>query len=156
MKKVSQISMKSLGYSAKEVRSLVDGKNEAIFLGRIGGVAVETFHGEGKHGQWHGFKGSFIGANEKGDQYSANVAFFPTNITNKLLEQFEPGLVEIGVKADIYAVETDKNASGYAYMCEPVMSAETRTKVEKMQTELFSDLPVQRAIENNSAKNKAA
>ena len=156
MKKVSQISMKALGYTPKEVRSLVDGKNEAIFLGRIGGVAVETFNGEGKHGQWHGFKGSFIGVNEKGEQYSANAAFFPTNITNKLLEQFENGLVEIDVKADVYGIATDKNASGYAYMCEPVMSVETCTKIEKMQAELFSDLPVRLAIENNPAKNKAA
>lgn len=148
MKKLKQISMKELGYSAKEIRNLVEDKGEAVFLARIGGVAVETFKGEGIHGEWNGFKGEFIAANQKGEKFASSVAFFPANIANQLLDQFEHGVVEVEVKADVYAIESDKNASGYGYMCEPVIDAKTKSRVEQMQGSLFKDLPL--AIEDKT------
>lgn len=153
MKKLNSISMREIGYSAKELRNMTEDKGEAVFIARIGGVAVENIKGEGKHGEWNGFKGTFIAANNKGEQFQAKVAFFPANITNNLLEQFAHGVLEVEVKADVYAIETDKNASGYAYMCEPVIDARTKSRVQELQSELFNDLPLQL---ENKAKGKAA
>jgi len=153
IKKLTQISIKSLGYSAKDVRTMVEDKGEAVFVGRIGGIAADVMSGESKHGQWHGFKGTFLAVNKDGHQFTAPAAFFPMQVTNKLLEQFSHGCVEVDVKADIYAIETDKNASGYAYMCEPIMSVESKNKMEKLQGELFTNVPLQ--IENKAGKKAA-
>jgi len=142
MKKLPSLSTKSLGYTAKEIRKLVEDKNEAVFLARYGGVVSEQFVGEGTHGQWVGFKGQFIAVKADGTQYESSVAFFPNNIASGLVAKMNEGLVDLEVRADVFAVETTKNASGYAYMCEPVITAEAMNRFQKLQTSLFdSPLP---------------
>lgn len=124
VKKVRQISTKTPGYTAKEIRKRVDGKAEMIFLMRVGGVAGGAFGGQTKLGPWVGFKGIFFMLDAEGNRYSANTAFLPATVQKKLEADFAAGVVEVGFKYDIFATETDKNASGYAFICEPVMGAD--------------------------------
>lgn len=144
VKKLSSISMKSLGYSAKEIRKLVEDKDSAQFLARIGGIAASHFIGEGVHGEWTGFKGDFTSVKANGEVAEASVIFLPSNISKQLRDRLEHGEVEIEVFADIFAVETTKNASGYAYMCEPVLSESAdRRKQEITKRMLAGKLPTQ-------------
>lgn len=152
MKKLGQISMKALGYSAKEIRKRVEAAGEAVFLGRIGGIAAEHFTGESKNGEFIGFRGRFLAVNAENEQFESKVAFFPAAIANRLRDQMEQGVVEIEIKADVFAVESEKNASGYAYLCEPIMSAETEEKIDRMAKSLFQNVPL--AIENKSDTKK--
>lgn len=148
IKKLGQISMKALGYSAKELRKLVDEKDgEATYIARIGGVAVEMFSGESAKGEWHGFKGQFVAQNAKGETYQSSVIFFPSALTHMLKKQFEAGVCEVEIKADVFVGENDKSASGYGYICEPVMEAKQKARVEEIALSLFNDTP---ALEDNS------
>lgn len=159
-KKLATISVKSIGFSAKEIRKLVEGANgETVFLARIGGVAQEHFTGESKHGDYIGFKGQFFVITKDGDRYESKTAFFPSSVGNKLREQFEQGVVDIEVKADVYAVESEKNASGYAYLCEPIMTSETQEKLNRLQKSIL-DAPMPTATlaiaDKSQAKKKTA
>jgi len=145
--KLAQISMKALGYSAKELRKLVDNNDGAQYLARIGGVAVEMFTGESAKGQWYGFKGQFVAQNQKGETFSSSVIFFPAGITNTLVKQFDAGVCEVEIKADVFVGENDKSASGYGYICEPVMEAKQKARVEELALSLFNDTP---ALEDKS------
>jgi hypothetical protein len=147
VKKLAAINFKDLGFSAKEIRKLIEDKKEAVFLARIGGIAMEYFTGESKNGEFTGFKGQFLAITKDGNQYSASTVFFPVSIATKLREQMDSGVTEIEVKADVYATETDKNASGYAYLCEPVMTSEAAEKMAKLQKSILGTaLPVQLAL----------
>lgn len=130
LKKIPSISTKTIGYSAKEIRKLVDGKQEQVFLARFGGVVLEAFAGSSKHGDWTGFKGIFACATRDETTFTSSVIFLPANVTKKVMDQLSQGVVEVEFKADIYVVESDKNASGYAFMCEPVLSEEANRKAE--------------------------
>ena len=113
MKSLQTLSVKNLGFSAKEIRKLVDGKGkEKVFIARIGGIAKEKFTVESKHGESVGFKGLFFAVNNMHEKFTSEVAFFPKNLSDKLCEAFGEGVLEIEVPAaDIFAVESDKNAS---------------------------------------------
>lgn len=156
IKKIASISMKTLGYSAKQIRKMVEEKpGQMVRIARIGGLALEYFTGESNYGEWLGFKGSFYLETEKGDKFHSAVAFLPTNVAKKLREQFDHGVVEVIVNPiDIFVQETDKNASGYAYVCELVASAEALNKVEKMALLVFS-APKNAQIENKTSKKGA-
>lgn len=139
VKNLKSISTKTLGYSAKEIRKLVEDKGgQTVFLARLGGIVAEYFTGEGKHGEWVGFKGNFAVVTKDNEKFTSKVAYLPNNIAAKLKAQLEQGVIEIEVKADIFVVETEKNASGYAYMCEPVMSMESEEKMVKLTNSVFS------------------
>jgi hypothetical protein len=125
--KVASISIKTAGYSAKDIRNLVSGsatKGETHFLARVGGVVVESFGGESKNGHWDGFKGIFTLINKDGKAFSSTTIFLPLNITKGLMEKLSHGRVEVSFMADIFVVESDKVASGYGYICESVASEE--------------------------------
>jgi len=155
IKKLAAINFKDLGFSAKEIRKLIEDKKEAVFLARIGGIAMEYFTGESKNGEWVGFKGQFLAVTKDGEQYSASTVFLPVTVANKLREQMDSGVTEIEVKADVYATETDKNASGYAYLCEPVMTSEAAEKMAKLQKSILGTaLPVQLALAAPDAKKE--
>ncbi len=154
-KKLRSLSMKNLGFSAKELRKLVDGKKEAVFLARIAGIAVETFVAESQHGESVGFKGEFVAITCNGDQFTSNTAFLPANVATKLAKQFEQGVVEVEIKADVYVSESEKSASGYGYICEPVMSAEQQSRLQKLATETFgAKLPKALALAAPKAEDK--
>lgn len=146
VKKIASLSTKSFGYSAKEVRKIVEASpGEKIFLARIGGVAKEFFVGESKHGEYVGFKGLFFAINKDGEKFSSEVAFFPKNLSDKLREGFSEGVLQIDVPAaDIFAVETEKNASGYAYMCNFAMDDDAIKKADAIAAVVFGGtLPTQ-------------
>lgn len=149
-KPINQINMKALGFPAKTIRSLVEDKNEAIFLVRIVGVVADYFTGETDRGGFTGFRGDFKALTNNNEVFTSRVAFFPAQIAGSLLENLKQGVVEIEVTADIFAQESDKNASGYAYMCEPIMSKTGKEKMSRLTKLLQNDLPV-----SLDARNKA-
>lgn len=157
IKSLRTLSTKDLGFTAKEIRKLVEGKgNEKVFIARIGGVAKEMFTGESKHGEFIGFKGLFFAVNRNNERFTSEAAFFPKNLQDKLAAGFGPGVLEIEVPAaDICVVESEKNASGYAYMCNFTMDDNAIKKADAIANNIFnSKLPL---IENKSAtKSKAA
>ena len=161
VKKLAAINFKDLGFSAKDIRKLVEDKNEAVFIARVGGIAMEYFTGESKHGEFVGFKGQFLAITKDGEQFASSTIFLPTVVARKLREQLDHGVVEIEVKADVFVTETDKNASGYAYLCEPIMTSEAADKMVKLQKSILgSALPVQLALaapseEKTKAKKSA-
>jgi hypothetical protein len=157
IKKIPSISAKTLGYSAKDLRKLVDGVQGAVFIARVGGIAASHFIGESKYGEWVGFKGRFFAMTKDKDSFDSSVIFLPANIANNLRDQLEKGVVEVEIKADIYVVETDKNASGYAYMCEPVMSESSDRRSEELAKQVFGGkLPTSLQLEDKTAKKKTA
>lgn len=155
MKRLASLSMKDLGFNAKEIRKIVDGKKEAVFLARIGGIVVSHFTGEGKHGTWTGFKGNFIAVTKDNEQFSSGVAFMPENISKQIVERLTHGEIEIQLQADVYGIETDKNASGYAFLCEPVMSAESDERMKKIADQILSK-PLPTTLQIAAPKKKAA
>ena len=158
MKKLASLSMKTLGFTAKSIRKMVEDKGEAVFLGRIAGVAGSFFTGESANGEYTGFKGQFAAVNKDGEQFEAAVCFVPAQIANPLRTAFEAGSTELELLADVYAIETDKNASGYAYLCEPVLSDKSNERLKQMKAALTNNLPKQIAApveEKTEAKAKA-
>ena len=104
-----------------------------------------------------GFKGRFFAVNKEGNKFESTVAYFPTTITNKLVEQFSRGEVEIEIKADVFVIETDKVATGYAYMCEPVLTETADNRAQQLAKELLGGkLPTSLQIENKPANKKTA
>ena len=89
IKNLASISFKDLGFTAKEIRKLVEDKKEAVFIARVGGVAMEFFNGESKHGEYTGFKGLFFAITKDGEEYQSKTIFLPSNISRKLREQME-------------------------------------------------------------------
>lgn len=156
IKSLKSIATKSLGYSAKEVRKFVDGKgDEPVFLARIGGIASTYFTGESKNGEFVGFKGAFLAQTRDGGMYESKTCYLPAQVSKDLRDRLSVGEVEIRVEVDVFAVESDKNASGYAYLCEPVMSEAADNRIKELAKTIFGKLPI--AIEDKSkAKTKAA
>lgn len=141
--RVPSISIKTVGYNAKELRKLVDGSKESIFLARVGGVVGESFTGESKNGEWTGLKGLFTIINKDEVAFASSIAFLPANITKKIVDQLTQGVVEVEFMCDIFVAETDKNASGYSYIVEPVMSDEAAKKAQTISSRvLASKLPL--------------
>lgn len=154
VKKLPSISIKTVGYSAKELRKLVEETNEAIFIARIGGVVAEAFSGMSKNGEWTGFKGIFTLATKDGDAYSSTTCFLPGNITKKLVDQLSQGVVEIEFLADISVAASEKVAAGYAFMCEPLLSDDAGKKAQLISDRVLnSKLPL--AIAAPSKKKTA-
>lgn len=142
------INMKSLGYNAKVIRALIDGRTEdddPLWLGRINGIATEFFTGESENGEWVGFRGDFVAVNKDGAQKEGRSAFFPLAVGARLHELMKLGQTDIEVKVDIYVVPSDK-AVGYAYICEPVMSEKAKSRMGELRTSLMKDLPVKLAL----------
>jgi len=157
IKKLKDISTKNLGYGAKELRKVTEDAGGAVFLYRVGGIVLEQFSGEGKTGDWTGFKGRFFAANKDGEKFESTVAYFPATITTRLKEQFSRGEVEIEIKADVFVIETDKVATGYAYMCEPVLTETTDNRAQQLAKELLGGkLPTSLQLEDKSSKKKTA
>lgn len=145
--RLPSISMKTAGYSAKELRKLVEGNAEVQFLARIGGVVVEAFTGESKNGEWTGLKGMFTLINRDNKAFSSTVAFLPSNITNRIADQLNQGVIEVQFLVDINITETEKNAAGYAFMAESVLSDDAAKKMETITSRvLTSKLPSQLKI----------
>lgn len=154
--KVSKLSIKSAGYTAKDIRKIVEGNPGTHFLARVGGVAIDHFSGESQHGAWVGFKGVFTLINRDGKAFTSSVAHFPQNVSKKLEEAFAQGVVEVDVLVDVYVEESTKVATGYAYICEPVASDAAMKKAEGIaQRVLNSKLPNQLAIADGSKKKSA-
>lgn len=161
IKSLKTLSTKDLGYSAKAVRALVDGKGaEKVFLARIGGVVTEIFTGESKHGEFSGVKGLFFAVNAAGERFTSDTAFLPTNLMSKVKEGFSEGVLQIDLPpADIFAVESDKNASGYAYLCNFTMTDEHVKKADTIANSIFNTKLPQLAApvkEESKIKGKAA
>ena len=146
--------MKTLGFTAKQIRKIVEDNNGAQFLGRIGGLGVSYFTGENANGEWIGFKGRFVAVNKDNQAFESGVAFLPAAVANTMREMLDQGVVEVEIQVDVHAEESDKNASGYAYLCEPVLSERANDQLEKLKKSIFKDLPL--AIENKTKQNKAA
>lgn len=155
-KRVPQINLKILGYNAKELRKMVDGVKEQVFLAQVGGVVAEVFVGTSKHGEWTGLRGLFAMRDKDGQTYHSTTAFLPTNIVKKITDRMAQGEVEIEFAAEIFVVESEKNASGYAYICEPIMSELAAKKAEAItQRLLIAPLPKQQAKLAAPAKKSA-
>ena len=154
--RVPKISVKTCGFSAKELRKLVDGVNGTVFLLRIGGVAVEAFTGESSTGEWTGLRGLFTAVNKDGGAFHSTVAFLPASVTKKIADQLAQGVVEVEFAADIYISETDKNASGYSYQAEPILSENAAKKSEMISQRILGlKLPNALAITDKSKKKTA-
>lgn len=152
--KVASISVKTVGYSPKELRKLVDGNPGAHFVARVGGVAAESFSGTNKNGEWHGFKGIFTLINRDKQAFTSTAVYLPANITKKLLDQLANGVVEVEFLADIYVQESDKVASGYGFICEPVMGeAGVKKAAAISERVLGSNLPKSLALAAPSKKS---
>jgi hypothetical protein len=153
VKKVQSLSTKSLGFTPKEIRKLVEGQEGAVFLARYGGVVESSFSGESSKGDWVGFKGQFMCLTKDGNKLQSSVAYFPSQISKSIVEKISDGLADIEIKADIYVIESDKNPSGYAYMCEPVITAEAQEKFKRLASDVFeNNLPKTLMIEKKSKK----
>jgi hypothetical protein len=140
VKQLKTISTKDLGYTAKEIRKLVDGKGaEKVFIARIGGVVTGLFSGQSKHGDWTGFKGLFFAVNSKGEKYQSDTAFLPANLAKDIQAQWDAGVIQIQLpSADICVVETDKNASGFAYMCGYTMTEDHVKRADAIASSVFN------------------
>ncbi len=155
MKKIESISMKTLGFSAKQIRKIVEDKGEAVLLGRIVGIVDSYFTGENANGEWVGFKGHFRAKSSSGeDVYHSTTAFIPSGVANPLREALDQGQIEIEVKADIFAIESDKNASGYAYLCEPILTNDGEAKMKKLDDLLSKNMPLLSVAKNSTDKVK--
>lgn len=153
--KLPQINSKVLGFTAKEIRKIVESKPGSHFLYRVGGVVAGYFTGETGNGEWTGFRGLFVAQKSDGTVYEANAAFFPAQIAAQLRERLEAGGEEIEVSADIFAAESDKNAAGFSYMCEPIISDTGRAKLDKLKGKLTGQaLPI--ALEAPKASSTTA
>ena len=140
---IGSISTKNVGYSAREIRKLVEGNQEVHFLARLGGVALEHFQGTSKHGEWYGFRGIFTIVNRDGKAYSSSVCYLPKNITMRLLEQFKLGVIEVQFMVDIKAIASDKNASGYAFNVDVPASEDALKKAEAISSRVIGSMGVQ-------------
>jgi hypothetical protein len=151
---VSAISIKKLGYTPKELRALVEKDKGCTFIARIIGTAASVYTGKSKHGAWLGFEGTFSAANGKEEIFSAPAAYLPSNVATKLKELLDAGQVEVPVAVDVYVEESEKSASGYRYICRPILSAESQARMEKMQKALLVGLP-QQSLALAAPKKKA-
>lgn len=157
VKNLKEISIKSLGYTAKENRKLVEDKgNQKVFIARVGGVVKGFFKGESKNGEYVGFKGLFFAVNSKGERFTSDTAYFPTGLSSKLEKGFGEGVVEIEMPpADIFIVESEKTGTGYAYMSEFTMTEENIKKADAIANQLFNTkLPIM--LEAPKTKSKVA
>lgn len=153
--KAQSISMRQLGYTAKSIRKLCEDAGEAVFIARVAGIVSEHFTGENNYGEWVGFRGRFMAVTRDGEKYESATAFLPAAVTNPLRENLEHGAVEIEVGADIYAQESDANASGYAYVCDPMISDKGKEKIQKLEAQMTEDLPEVAQIESQSKGGKS-
>lgn len=140
VKQLKTISTKDLGYTAREIRKLVDGKGaEKVFIARLGGVVTGLFAGTSKHGDWTGFKGLFFAVNAKGEKFQADTAFLPTNLAKDIQEQWNSGVVQIQLPpCDICVTESDKNASGYAFICGYTMTEDHIKRADAIANSVFN------------------
>lgn len=153
---VASISANTIGFTAKNIRRLVDEKgNEKQFLYRVGGVVEQLITGEGKHGTWYGFKGQFFAATPD-KAFESTTIFLPSTLANPIVEQLQQGVTGIEFKGDVFAIETEKNASGYAFLAEPVITATAKEKFTKLQKSVLGEpLPLLAAPDKEEKKKSA-
>lgn len=140
-KTISVISINKLGYTPKELRSLVEGEGGAAFIARIIGVAAKVYTGQSKYGAWMGFEGDFSAANGKEEVFTSGAAYLPNNVAKGLKELLDAGQVEVPVNVDVFVEESDKSASGYRYICRPILSEESQQRMNKLRNALLVNLP---------------
>ena len=138
---LAAISMKTMGYTPKQLRSLVENQKGAVFIGRIKGFSTSFFTGLSKHGEWVGFKGDFVAVNKDGEIFDGGTLFAPAEISRPLTERHKSGADQVLVEADIYAQENEDSAVGYIYVCKPILTDENKGKMERMKSTLLKDLP---------------
>lgn len=138
--KVASISTKSIGFSSKEIRKIVEDSNEVHLLARIGGVALDFFTGTSKHGEWQGFKGIFTLVTRDGRTFTSSVVYLPKNITDKLYSQMQQGVVEVSFLVDINVTASDKNASGYAFNVDAVRSEAAEQKAKTISDTVIGSM----------------
>jgi hypothetical protein len=142
-KTISAISINKLGYTPKELRNLVENEGGSVFIARIIGVAARIYSGKSKHGVWIGFEGDFSAANGKEEVFTSGAAYLPSGVAKGLKELLEAGQVEVPINVDVYVEESEKSASGYRYICRPILSEESQTRMNKLRDTLLKGLPQQ-------------
>lgn len=135
--KLPSLSTKTMGFTAKELRKIVDGKPGAQFLFRVGGIVVEKFTGESKQGAWEAIKGIFTALAYDSKAYQSTVAFLPGSAIKKIADQLDQGVLEVQFLYDIYVTESEKSGVGYSYMIEPVLSDDAVKKMESLSSRVL-------------------
>lgn len=141
-----QISTRTVFGSKADIQKLVlDDQKEPQFLYRIVGEITGFVTGQSKHDridketgeiskqEWTKFAGDFVAINRDSRQYEAVICFLPDYIGGPLRNAIaaEPGnAVQIGF--DIYAMYSEKSATSYEFIAQPMRGANETSKVENM------------------------
>lgn len=140
------INTKSVFGGKADIQELVlANKDTPQFLYRIVGAItgyvtgeskfkrVDTETGEVTPQQWTKFAGDFVAINRKGNQYEAVISFLPDYIGGPIKTGIaaEPGN-EVQIGFDIYAMYSEKSATSYEFIAQPMRATDEPSRVEKM------------------------
>lgn len=140
------INTKSVFGGKADIQELVLANKDAPqFLFRIVGAItgfvtgeskfkrIDTETGEVSPQQWTKFAGDFVAINRKGYQFEAVIAFLPEYIGGPIKAGIaaEPGN-EVQIGFDIYAMYSEKSATSYEFIAQPMRSTDEPSRVEKM------------------------
>jgi hypothetical protein len=149
VKRTKDISLKLLDLNPKKLRAMVENSKEAIFLARVGGVAIEVFNFTNKKtGEVsQGLRGIFSLLTNDEQAFTATVAYLPGQLMKAIVEQLKGDAMEVSFTNDIFVVASEKNPAGYAYMTEPVLSSAAEEKAAQItQRVICGKLPKTKAI----------
>lgn len=140
------ISTKTVFGGKADIQELVLAKkDEPQFLYRIVGAItgyvtgeskfkrVDTETGEVTPQTWTKFAGDFVAINRKNQQFEAVICFLPDYIGGPIKAGIaaEPGN-EVQIGFDIYTMFSDKSATSYEFIAQPMRSSDEPSRVEKM------------------------
>lgn len=140
------IDTKSVFGGKADIQELVlANKDEPQFLYRIVGAITGFVDGESKfkrvdidtgevtQRKWTKFAGDFVAISRKNNQYEAVICFLPDYIGGPIKAGIaaEPGN-EIQIGFDVYAVYSEKSATSYEFIAQPMRSSDEPSRVEKM------------------------
>lgn len=121
-------------------------------LVNVSGFAYAEFEVPTKYGPMVGFKGDFVCVNLlTGEVSESDAAFLPKGLTKELQKKLANGS-EISFAADIQAMETDKNAYGYAWVAEMPRTEEMQNRREKLKAEALKYASTIKALPKPSAE----
>jgi len=107
-------------------------------IANISGVIEDYFTVNTKYGESVGFKGFFLGQNpESGEVFESNAVFLPANATEQIQNQLADSEDDtLKIKLGVSVQESDKNASGIAYICD-LPETEARKSAKLLAKEAF-------------------
>ena len=108
----------AFGIPAPKVMALVLAHPEKRpYAGRLIGIATGTKTGVSQYGDWTCLVGSFQHISPDGVITRAVQAFGPDLVIQPAVAQLASGAQSVTVAVDVFAVESEKSPTGWAYVC---------------------------------------